>query len=360
MFSGAGASTVLLTATGLLILDSLASVITMNTSRNHDDLTEEVSELRKQLTAMRDDTARQEHTMEALRASKEQYRLLLDESSDPIFSFFPDGRYAYVNQAFATGVGKAAESIIGRTIWDVFSKDEADKRFAVVKWVFENGEHKEIEVRVPRPDGDRYYITTVKPILNDVGQVSSVICISKEITERKRMEDRLAHMARYDALTDLPNRTFVSDLLLRAISLARRNNTRLGLMCLDLDRFKPVNDQCGHHVGDQLLQAAAKRMQSCLRESDTVGRIGGDEFVVLLPVVEREQDALLVAEKIRACLECVFDLPDGPSITISSSIGIAFYPDHGEDEVQLMKSADQALYRAKDQGRNQVRLFGSP
>jgi PAS domain S-box-containing protein len=126
---------------------------------------------------------------EALRESEEKYRILLDESSDPIFAFYPDGQYRYVNQAFADGVGKKREEISGRKIWDVFPKDEADKRYAAVKWVFENGETKVIEVRVPRPDGDRYYITTVKPVLNDQGKVISVICISKEITERKEVEE---------------------------------------------------------------------------------------------------------------------------------------------------------------------------
>lgn len=283
--------------------------------------------------------------------------MLLDESSDPIFSFLPDGRYAYVNRAFAEGVGKGQDKIIGRTIWDVFPKDEADKRFAVVRWVFENAERKVIEVRVPRPDGDRYYITTAKPIIDATGRVGSVICISKEITDRKRMEERLAHMAEYDALTDLPNRALFTERLLQAISLARRDKNRLALMWLDFDNFKPVNDGLGHHVGDLLLQAAATRMKACLRESDTVGRIGGDEFVVLLPVVKNQADVFVVAETIRTSLAQPFDLPECPGVEISSSIGIAIFPEHGADDVQLMRNADQALYRAKDQGRNRTCLF---
>lgn len=127
--------------------------------------------------------------LKAIQSIEKEYRLLLDESSDPIFAFYPDGRYRYVNQAFANGVGCERINIIGKKIWDVFSRDEADKRFAVVKWVFENGKTRIIEVCVPRPDGDRFYVTTVKPILSDDGTVASVICISKDITERKHAEE---------------------------------------------------------------------------------------------------------------------------------------------------------------------------
>jgi PAS domain S-box-containing protein len=127
--------------------------------------------------------------MEALRDSEEKYRILLEESSDPIFSFYPDGQYRYVNRAFANTVGKKPEDIIGRKIWDVFSKEEADKRFANIKWVCENGKGREIEVRVPRPDGDHYFLTTANPVFDDQGRVISVISISKNITERKKAEE---------------------------------------------------------------------------------------------------------------------------------------------------------------------------
>lgn len=316
----------------------------------------ELAGLRRQIAALRAAVGEQERNIASLRAGKDQFRVLLDESSDPIFSFHAEGRYAYVNRAFAEGVGKRQDEIIGRTIWDVFPKDEADKRFAVVRWVFEHAERREIEVRVPRPEGDRYYLTTVKPIFDGAGKVASVICISKDITERKRMEERLAHMAEYDALTDLPNRALFAERLLQAISLAKRDQNRLALLWLDLDDFKSVNDTFGHHVGDLLLRAAAQRMKEALRESDTVGRIGGDEFVVLLPVIKADNDAYIVAETIRASLARAFDLPECPGIEISSSIGIAIYPEHGSDDGQLMKNADQALYRAKYEGRNRTRI----
>jgi two-component system sensor histidine kinase/response regulator len=121
------------------------------------------------------------------------YHLLLDESSDPIFSFYPDGTYRYVNNAFAGPFGKTPKDIIGKKIWDIFPQDEADKRFAVVKKVFGTGEEVSFEVRVPQPALDKYYLTTVKPIKNDAGEVITIICISKEITERRRIEEELKH-----------------------------------------------------------------------------------------------------------------------------------------------------------------------
>jgi PAS domain S-box-containing protein len=137
-----------------------------------------------ELAALRQEVA-------ALRASEASFRTLLDESSDPIFSFLPDGTYRYVNQAFASGVGKPREEIIGRRIFDVFSPSEAEKRFAVLRQVFQTGLTKEFDVRVPRPDGDRFYLTTVKPVIDAAGAVVSAMCISKEITERRRMEAEL-------------------------------------------------------------------------------------------------------------------------------------------------------------------------
>lgn len=157
------------------------------TNMTKTELIYEVEGLSRQLSEL-------EKTEAELRSREAEYRILLDESSDPIFAFYPDGQYRYVNWTFANGVGKKREEIIGKKIWDVFSKEEADKRFAIVRWVFEHGESKVIEVRVPRPDGDRYYITTAKPILNDQDQVISVICISKEITARRLAEVALQEL----------------------------------------------------------------------------------------------------------------------------------------------------------------------
>jgi len=166
---------------------------------------------------------------------------------------------------------------------------------------------------------------------------------------------RLRLQSHTDPLTGLPNRILVNDRLQQAITKASRDESQFALMIVDLDKFKPINDTYGHEAGDKVLQEAARRMVGCVRESDTVARIGGDEFMVLLPVVESHQDALTVAKKICTALNQPFSV-DGVSISTSSSVGIALFPLQGDDAQTLFQQADRALYRAKAQGRNCVEL----
>jgi len=160
-------------------------------------------------------------------------------------------------------------------------------------------------------------------------------------------------MAQHDALTNLPNRALFSDRLQHELVAAKRNRERFALIFLDLDNFKPINDNHGHGMGDRLLQAVARRLEESIRASDTAGRIGGDEFIILLPKLHLAEDALNLAEKIRLNLQRPFAI-DEHELNISCSLGIAIYPENGSDEVTLTKSADQALYRAKEEGRNKV------
>lgn len=174
--------------------------------------------------------------------------------------------------------------------------------------------------------------------------------------ERKQASARLQYMAQYDVLTGLPNRMLFDDRLQVALLKAARDKTRLALLYIDLDKFKPVNDSFGHAVGDLLLQEVASRVQGCVRESDTVGRIGGDEFVVLLNAIQTLQNASVVAENIRAAINQPFALV-GQRLQISSSIGVAHYPEHGADQKQLACNADSAMYAAKYNGGNQCLTF---
>lgn len=171
--------------------------------------------------------------------------------------------------------------------------------------------------------------------------------------ERQQMLSRLQFMAQYDQLTQLPNRELLRDRLHTALARARREQSQVALLFLDLDKFKQVNDSLGHAAGDLLLQGVAQRIQLCLREADTVARFAGDEFVVLLEDFHSADHASAVAEKIRHCLNQPFDL-DGQSQTVYPSIGIALYPQHAQDEQQLLQHADNAMYRAKQKGGNRA------
>jgi diguanylate cyclase (GGDEF)-like protein len=169
--------------------------------------------------------------------------------------------------------------------------------------------------------------------------------------ERQQMLSRLQFMAQHDPLTRLPNRALLHDRLHTALARARREQTQLSLLFLDLDKFKQVNDTFGHAIGDLLLQMVANRLRQCIRESDTVARLGGDEFVVLLEDFRSPDHALLVAEKIRLALNQPFDL-NGQAHRTLPSIGVAFYPQHGDDAHQLLSHADNAMYVAKKRGGN--------
>ncbi|MCG4453959.1 diguanylate cyclase [Pseudomonas sp. MMS21-TM103] len=173
--------------------------------------------------------------------------------------------------------------------------------------------------------------------------------------ERQQMLSRLQFMAQYDQLTQLPNRALLYDRLHTALTRARRDQTQLSLLFLDLDKFKQVNDTFGHTIGDLLLQLVAERIRQCVRESDTVARLGGDEFVVLLEDFHSPDHALLVAEKIRLALNQPFDL-NGMAHLVLPSIGVAFYPQHGIDAQQLLKHADNAMYVAKKGGGNRFQI----
>lgn len=162
-------------------------------------------------------------------------------------------------------------------------------------------------------------------------------------------------LALYDALTGLPNRKLITERLTHAIARAKRNHAHLALLFIDLDKFKPVNDEYGHAIGDLLLKDVARRLQGCMRESDTVARLGGDEFVALLTEVSEKHNAEIAATKVLHALTQPFNIA-GHHIEIAASIGVAIYPEHGEDQNMLLKSADMAMYDAKNSGRSMVRF----
>lgn len=300
------------------------------------DLLTEIERLRQRVAELEAAEAGWKSAMQVVRESEEKYRILLDESSDPIFTFHPDGQYRYVNQAFADGVGKSLDQIIGKKIWDVFPKDEADKRYAVVKWVFENGQTKVLEVRVPRPDGDRYYVTTVKPTLDEQGKVTSVICISKEITDRKQMEQELKYLGSHDLLSGLYNRNFF-EIELERIQTGRQ--FPVSIVLADLDDLKITNDLHGHAKGDELIRQAAHILRRSFRVEDIVARIGGDEFAILLPETDEA-----TAQSTIARLETNLKMQE--EALLSLSIGYAT-GEEGSNLMDILRLADSRMYQDK-------------
>jgi diguanylate cyclase (GGDEF)-like protein len=200
----------------------------------------------------------------------------------------------------------------------------------------------------------------VLPMAGPDGQgFDGVVLTLQDITAAHELARTLAHRAHHDPLTGLPNRLLWQERLQQALHHARRRQHPLAVMLLDLDRFKDINDRLGHDVGDELLRCVASRVRSAVRGSDTVSRLGGDEFVVLLSQIEAAPDAERVARHILAEVSLPYALELAPDLFVSFSIGIAVYPQDGEDEVTLMRRADAAMYRAKREGRNEVRFHQS-
>ncbi len=281
---------------------------------------------------------------------------IIEANPDILYVINPAGQLVKWNTQLERFSGLTSQLIDSRPMMQFFAKEDHDAALDWINRVIEQG-MATIEADLLRFDGARipYFCNGV--VLRDPqGKVIGLTGTGRDITERKLAAERMKRMAHFDTLTGLPNRILLSDRLQLALSSAKRDKTMLGLMFVDLDEFKPINDNYGHHIGDILLKIAASRMLECMRESDTVARIGGDEFLVMLPHIEHREDAMYVAEKIRIALTASFDLQEY-EVRISCSVGVAIYPEHGADETTLMRHADMAMYSAKQQGRNGVCLY---
>ncbi len=263
-----------------------------------------------------------------------------------------------VNQAFATLFGYTASEVLGKNP-GIFKSCRHDADFFHAMWEDLLRHHSwQGEIWNTRKNGEEFPCwQSITAVCDDAGVVTHYVATQTDITLRKAAEDEVKRLAFFDPLTNLPNRRLLTDRLHQAVTHARRDQGHLALIFVDLDKFKPVNDRYGHAAGDQLLQSVAHRLRTCVRESDTVARVGGDEFVVLLDGVSHSNDALQVAEKIHAVLLAPFHLSSGQSVHISSSAGLAFYPEHGQDETTLSRHADVAMYAAKAAGRDQYVVY---
>jgi len=297
---------------------------------------------------------------QALRASETRFRDFAAAASEFVWENDLEGRFTFVSSRVQSVWGYTEHELIGRSPAEFAPPGEAQR---VREWLAHNqkpdGSFQDLEQRIVAKDGEVHWL-----LINAVGlfdQNGSRIGqrgAGRDITERKQAEARIAELATRDPLSGLPNRLLLNDRLQHALAMARRREDCVGVMFIDLDRFKHVNDSLGHEVGDDLLRAVADRFSSCLRESDTLARLGGDEFVVVLDPLSSADDARMVADKILRCLSDPFSV--GPhTLVTSASIGVSVFPTDADDAATLMRHADTAMYHAKGMGRNAAQFFSS-
>jgi len=302
-----------------------------------------------------------------LENSEKMYRYLVDSSPDIIYTLNHEGRFTFINDRAHQLLGYRRGELIGQH-YSILVHDEDLER---ARYVFNErrvderaARNVELRLKCHAAGGEeRTFNNTLMTIsLNAVGmhvpdqevrqlEFYGTYGVARDITDRKRAEEVISYQAYHDILTDLPNRMLFKDRLGLAVIQARRKQTELAVMFIDLDRFKLVNDTLGHVKGDELLQQVAARLKQCLRKGDTLARQGGDEFTIVLPELRARADASAVADKFLDCLQQPFDL-DGHDVHISASIGIAVYPSHGESIDELLRHADIAMYQVKAQGKN--------
>jgi diguanylate cyclase (GGDEF)-like protein/PAS domain S-box-containing protein len=258
------------------------------------------------------------------------------------------GQVVSVNPAYTRATGLSAIEVLGTSVEQLFRPTATQElpwlNEASVSW------HGEALIETARQEPFTAW-TMYDPVRDRHGHVAYHVIMFYDITERKQAEDKIRLLAHFDALTGLPNRILFDDRLVQAVLSAQRHQETVGLLFVDLDKFKQVNDRHGHIVGDLLLQEVAKRMGDCVRACDTVSRRSGDEFVVLLPAIRDRQDAVMVSERIRLALVQPFVI-EGLKLHISASVGIALFPEDADDPRDLFHRADMAMYRAKKAGGN--------
>jgi diguanylate cyclase (GGDEF)-like protein/PAS domain S-box-containing protein len=236
--------------------------------------------------------------------------------------------------------------------------EDRERYLAAGRAALASGEPYAAEFRVVTRDGEIRWIAAHGSVLRSPeGGATKMIGVSQDITERKRQEEEIRFLAYHDTLTGLPNRRLLDDRMRQAVYLAQRRDARVAALLIDLDDFKQVNDALGHRAGDAVLREVAQRLSACMRRSDTLARQGGDEFVALLPDLQRESDCQFVAEKVLRALEPEFRV-EGRAFRIGASIGISIYPSDAGDGETLLRNADVAMYRAKQRGRKQYQFYG--
>jgi len=309
-----------------------------------------LKELRSALEQRDQALARSMHTLQlAERVIESSFEGIMVTNHNAVIEF--------VNPAFTQLTGYSPDEVIGRTP-EILSSGRHDPDFYDRMWQsLRNHGFWRGEIWNRRKNGELYLeLLTINAIIDDNGQPTHYAGLFTDITQNRQNEEQIRQLAYYDALTGVPNRRLLEDRLEHAIRHARRAELLLGVMFIDMDKFKQVNDTRGHATGDELLVQFTARVQQCLREDDTLARLAGDEFIVLLPEIDSMAAAIQVAERLLAAISTPFSI-NGHELSVGASIGISLYPDDGKTAAELIHGADIAMYQAKQSGRNRYQLF---
>jgi diguanylate cyclase (GGDEF)-like protein/PAS domain S-box-containing protein len=282
---------------------------------------------------------------------------VFEGSNEAILITDADLRIVLVNNAYERIMGYREEEVLGVDTALIGAQLHSYSFFRNLVHVLKERGYWQGELINRRKNGEKFPTWySISQVVNSEGQPENYIAIFSDISERKKSRERIDFLAHHDSLTELPNRALLNDRLEMAINTAKRRNEKVGILFIDLDRFKNINDSLGHTAGDQILVQTAERLREAVRTDDTVARLGGDEFVVLLSRVRDERNLVDVALKVQEALLQPYILEEMP-LHISPSIGIAVYPEDGEDPNTLIKNADAAMYLAKEKGRNNYQFY---
>jgi diguanylate cyclase (GGDEF)-like protein/PAS domain S-box-containing protein len=293
---------------------------------------------------------------------RERAEITLNSIGDAVMTTDTQGNVTYLNAEAEALTGWSRAEAFARPLAEVFdvtdgvtgqrAQDPSQLAIAHNRKVRLNGNY----ILVGRDGQGTAIEHSAAPIHDRTGKILGAVIVFRDVIVSRERRLQMLHLAEHDALTDLPNRLLLNDRLARSIALARRYGRRLAVLFLDCDRFKHINDTLGHAIGDQVLRSVARRLTTCVRESDTVSRHGGDEFLILLSEVDQPEDAGLIAEKIVSSISEPHHV-SGHELSLTASVGIALYPEDGQDPQSLIMRADTAMYHAKHTGRNRVAFY---
>ncbi|WP_077620686.1 bifunctional diguanylate cyclase/phosphodiesterase [Bacillus sinesaloumensis] len=311
-----------------------------------------------QYISIRNDITTRKNIEESLIQSEEKYRIIAENSSDLISIIDSDGNYEYASPSHSAHLGYSLEEIQSSTIFRwIDEHDRAIVRSHIQDIIGNVQRFSQLQLRLKTKRGKLIDVeATLNPIRDNSGQIRHILFVTRDITERKKTENMIYHLAFYDTLTDLPNRRLFMDLLYKEVKKAEKCQLKIGLISVDIDRFKYINDLCGHEIGDLILVETAQRINNHIRKEDVVSRFGGDEFTIMIKNVSSRSEIEEVAQRFLTYFRNPIIMGER-SFTISCSFGIAMYPDDAEDADTLIKRSNIALNAVKESGRNDYLLF---